>query len=177
MPLLRVSLDGAALNIDEAGRPLRAVPSMEDPDFQQVLRRGWVSPPSFGPRGDLRLYSAAHRSPGEATYAWFASADWRRGRVQIDRRGAISDIAMAPYGAGGGKLAGEPIDVVPDYARRSLSITLGEAHSVLGRWTDLELSLAIDGAASAWVDGALACALFLWVARPAAFLVEARPPF
>lgn len=174
---VRVSLQGAALDIDEGGRRLRAVPSMEDPDFQRILRQGWVSPPSFGPRGDLRLYSAAHRVPGEGSCAWFASADWRRGRVQIDRRGAISDIAMAPYGAGGGKLGGEPIEIVPDYARRSLAITLGEGHSVEGRWTDRGLSLALDGPASPSVDGALACALFLWVARPPAFLVQARPPF
>lgn len=177
MSSIRVTLEGSALDVDAGGRRLRALPSMQDPDFQEILRRGWVSPPSFGPKGDLRLYSSAHRPQGAQKVAWFASADWRRGRIQVDRQGAISDIAMAPYGAGAGKVGGEPIEIVPDYSRGSLSLTVGDAHSALGKWTESELTLAMDEGALRLVDEALACALFLWCAKPPAFLVTAKPPF
>lgn len=84
---------------------------------------------------------------------------------------------MAPYGPGVGTVAGQAVEVVPDYSRGSLSLTVGEAHSVLGKWSERELSLALDDGAARSVDEAFACALFLWCARPPAFLVHARRPF
>jgi hypothetical protein len=174
---LSVRLADGKLEVRTGREALVAVPSMQHPDFQRILARGWVSPRSFGPAGDLRIYSAAYTSQGEERYAWFASADWRRGRMQIDRRGAISDIAMAPYGSGKGKVRGDAVEVVPDYARGSVAITVNEDCSALGRWTQEELRLETDQGSSHVADAPFACALFLWCARPIAFLVEARPPF
>ena len=177
MASLRVALMGRRLGIREDAREMLAVPSMEHPDFRRVLEHGWVSPPSFGPAGDLRIYSAAFTAPGEATYAWFASADWRRGRIQVDRQGAISDIAMAPYGGGHGRVRGERVELVLDYNHGSASLTVNEEHSALGKWTPTELALETDKGASTVIDAAFAVALFLWCARPDAFLVKAIPPF
>ncbi len=174
---MHVALDGTSIHVENGRRSLAAHASMQDPDFQEILRGGWGSPPSFGPAGDLRLYSAAYRTQGAGKYSWFASADWRRGRIQVDRQGAISDFAMAPYGAGGGKVGGEAVEVVPDYSRGSLSLSVGKARSALGKWTATELTLALDDGAARVVDESLACALFLWCVRPAAFLVKAKPPF
>lgn len=174
---IRVRLRADALDIAEGAATLVAVPSMNHPAFRRILERGWVSPPSFGPKGDLRLYSAAHTPPGEDGYAWFASADWRRGRIQVDRQGAISDIAMAPYGGGRGKASGEPVEIVLDYSRATASITVGGSHSALGKWSSVELALEADAAASKVVDAAIASAIFLWCARPERFLVAAKPPF
>ncbi len=177
MANLSVRLVDGNLDVRSGSRTLLAIPSMDHPDFQRILSRGWVSPPSFGPAGDLRIYSAAHTAPGEQRYSWFASADWRRGRLQVDRRGAISDIAMAPYGAGKGKLRGDTVEVVPDYARGSIALTVNDDHSALGRWTHDSLELASDEGSSHVVDEPFGCALFLWCARPEGFLVRAKPPF
>jgi hypothetical protein len=176
MGSIRVSLEGAVLKVRTASGELAAVPSMKHPDFQHILERGWVSPPSFGPLGDLRIYSAAHPAP-PARRTWFASADWRRGRIQVDRRGAISDVAMEPYGGGKGKAQGEAVEIALDYTRRTASLTVAESHSALGKWSERELALEADAGASRAVDGALASALFLWCVKPPAFLVEAKPPF
>lgn len=176
MASVRVALDGATLKVKAGPLDLVAVPSMQHPDFQRILERGWVSPPSFGPRGDLRIYSAAHPAP-PAARAWFASADWRRGRIQVDRRGAISDIAMEPYGGGKGKVRGEPLEIVLDYTRRTASITGGDRRSALGKWGEREMVVEADAEAARAVDAPLVCGLFLWCVRPEAFLVKAKPPF
>lgn len=177
MTSLRVALASDGLQVSGSEGALKAIPSMQHPEFQRVIERGWVSPPSFGPRGDLRIYSAALPSPREARPVWLASADWRRARIQVDRRGAISDVAMEPYGGGKGKLQGEHVEVTLDYTRRTLSVTVSEAHSALGKWSERELNIEADAGASHAVDAAFACALFLWCAKPEAFLVTAKPPF
>jgi hypothetical protein len=176
MVSVRVALGGPALKVRVGSSEVLAVPSMHHPDFQHILERGWVSPPSFGPRGDLRIYSAAYPA-SPASRLWFASADWRRGRIQVDRRGAISDIAMEPYGGGKGKVRGTGLEIVIDYTRRTVSITVAEEHSALGKWDEKMLVLEADAGAERVVDAALACGLFLWCARPDAFLVEAKRPF
>lgn len=150
---------------------------MQHAAFRDVLERGWVSPPSFGPTGELRIYSAARGGPTSRQYAWFASADWRRGRVQVDRQGAITDIQMQPYGPGKGLVRGEPIEIVVAYGGGPVSVTVGEGHSALGRWSPGALELQADDGASRVVDAALGAALFLWCAKPSAFLVRAEPPF
>lgn len=177
MGSLAVGLSAAGLEVSGSEGPLTAIPSMQHPEFQRVLERGWVSPPSFGPRGDLRIYSAALPAPRDHRPVWLASADWRRGRIQVDRRGAISDVAMEAYGGGKGKLQGEHVEVTIDYTRQTLSVTVAEAHSALGKWTERGLSVEADAGASHAVDAAFACALFLWCAKPRAFLVTAKPPF
>ena len=176
MGSVRVALEGAALKVKAGSTELIAVPSMQHPDFQHILERGWVSPPSFGPRGDLRIYSAAHPAP-PAHRVWLASADWRRGRIQVDVRGAISDIAMEPYGGGKGKVRGTGVEVAVDYTRRTLSLTVAEEHSALGKWDEMGLTIEAGAGCDRVVDGALACALFLWCTRPEAFLVQSKPPF
>jgi hypothetical protein len=173
---VRVALEGGVLKVKGPSGKVVAVPSMQHPDFQHILERGWVSPPSFGPRGDLRIYSAAHPAPPESR-VWFASADWRRGRIQVDRRGAISDIAMEPYGGGKGKVRGTGVEVVIDYTRRTVSLTVSEEHSALGTWDEKALTLEADAGSDRVVDAAVGCALFLWCARPEAFRVQSKPPF
>lgn len=150
---------------------------MKHLEFQRVLAQGWVSSGSFGPTGDLRIFSAARSEPGDLRYAWFTSADWRRGRIQVDRRGAISDIAMEPYGGGKGKLRGHRVDVSVDFGRGSAAVTVEDEDSAIGKWTASELALEADEGAARVVDAGFAAALFLWCARPEAFRVEARPPF
>ncbi len=177
MTSIKIRLVAGALEIHEGGRKEVAIPSMKHPEFLRLLERGWVSPPSFGPQGDLRIYSAALPSPRGGGYSWLASADWRRGRLQVDRGGAISDIGMEQYGGGRGKARGEAIEVILDYARGSASLTVAELHSALGKWNADSLALEADEGAGAVVDGALASALFLWCARPEEFKVSAKPPF
>lgn len=178
MPSFKVQLERDRLLIRDGSTKLEALPSMEHPAFQRVLAEGFVSPPSFGPSGDLRIYSAAYSKPAaRGRYEWLASADWRRGRIQIDRRGAICDVAMEPYGGGKGKLQGEPVELTLDYTRRAVSVTVGEARCALGKWTDRDLVLEGDAGALRVVDAAFACAILLWCVRPTAFRVEARPPF
>jgi hypothetical protein len=177
MGSIRVALLPGALEINEGGKRSVAIPSMKHPEFQRLLQRGWVSPPSFGPQGDLRIYSAALPSPRDGGYSWLASADWRRGRIQVDRRGAISDIGMEQYGGGRGKAQGEVVEIILDYARGSASLTVAELHSALGKWNADSLILEADAGAAAVVDAALASALFLWCARPEEFKVSAKPPF
>jgi hypothetical protein len=178
VPSFKVTLENGRLLIRDGTTRLEAVPSMEHPAFQRVLAQGFVSPPSFGPGGDLRIYSAAHSKPAvRSRYEWFASADWRRGRVQVDREGAISDLQMQPYGGGKGKLRGEPVDIALDYARGTVSVTVGEAASAIGKWTPRELVLEADARAGATLDAPLVVGLFLWCARPPGFLVKATPPF
>jgi hypothetical protein len=176
MASLRVLLEGAALKVKTPAGEILAIPSMLHPDFQHILERGWVSPPSFGPRGDLRIYSAAHPAP-PSSRVWFASADWRRGRIQVDRRGAISDIAMEPYGGGKGRVRGTAVEMVLDYTRQSVSITVAEEHSAIGKWDERGLSLEADAGCEPVMDAALGGALFLWCARPEAFRVHSKPPF
>jgi hypothetical protein len=163
--------------VQSDGQSFVAVPSLQHPAFQEVLRQGWVSPPSFGPTGELRIYSAARGGSTSGRYTWFASADWRRGRVQVDRQGAITDVHMEPYGPGRGRVRGEPVEIVVGYGGGPVSITVGNAHSALGRWTHERLELEADQEAGRVVDEALGVALFLWCARPDAFLVRAEPPF
>lgn len=174
---IRVRLEAGVLDVRARGEALVAVPSMQHPDFQRILTRGWVSPASFGPKGDLRIYSAAHTAQGDEGYAWFASADWRRGRIQVDRRGAISDMAMAPYGGGAGRVGGEAVEVAIDYGRGAASLAVAGAPAAVGKWTAEELRLECRAGAGEAIDAAFACALFLWCARPDAFRVSAKPPF
>jgi hypothetical protein len=174
---LRVRLAGNRLSVQADGESFVAVPSMQHPAFQEVLRSGWVSPPSFGPTGQLRLYSAARGGPTSRRYEWFASADWRRGHVQVDRRGAITDIVMEPYGPGSGRVRGEPLEVVIAYGGGPISITVGDGHSALGRWNAGGLEVEADEGAGRLVDEALCVALYLWCARPDPFIVRAEPPF
>ena len=176
MRALRIALRGQRLHIVEDGVASEAVPSMQHPAFQRILKEGWVSPPSFGPSGDLRMYSAA-RGTKPKGYDWFASADWRRGRIQLDREGAITDIPIEPYGRGAGSRKGEPLEIVIGYDSGALSITVGESSSALGRWSYTGLELQADEGAAHAVDGALAAAIFLWCAKPEAFQVHAKPPF
>jgi len=177
MRSLRVRLAGTRLSIQCDGQSFVAVPSMQHAAFQDVLQRGWVSPPSFGPTGQLRIYSAARGGATSRRYEWFASADWRRGRLQVDRQGAITDIQMEPYGPGAGRLRGEQAEFVVAYGGGPISVTVGGRHSALGRWSADRLELEADEGAGRVVDEAVGVALFLWCARPDAFLVRAEPPF
>lgn len=177
MRSLRVRLAGPRLSVQADGQSFVAVPSMQHAAFQDVLRRGWVSPPSFGPTGELRIYSAARGGQTSRRYEWFASADWRRGRIQVDRQGAITDIAMEPYGGGSGRVRGEAIEITVAYGGGPLSITVDERHTAIGKWSASTLEMEAEPGASRAVDEALGVAVFLWCAKPAAFLVRARPPF
>jgi hypothetical protein len=178
VPSFSVELTGEGLLVRDGSARFEVVPSMEHPAFRRVLEEGFVSPPSFGPAGDLKIYSAAFSKPAtRGRYEWFASADWRRGRIQVDRQGSITDIPMEPYGGGRGKLGDGTVDIALDYTRRTASITANDFHSALGKWTPRELRLEADAGAGAALDAAFVVALFLWCARPAEFLVRAPPPF
>lgn len=174
---LHVRLAGTRLSVQADGQSFVAVPSMQHSAFQDVLRRGWVSPPSFGPTGELRIYSATRAGATSGRYSWFASADWRRGRIQVDREGVITDIPMEPYGPGSGRVRGVALEIVVAYGGGPVSMTVGERHTAIGRWSSTQLELEADEGAAPFIDEALGVAVFLWCARPATFLVRAKPPF
>jgi len=178
VPSFSVELAGEGLLVRDGSARFEVVPSMEHPAFQRVLEEGFVSPPSFGPAGDLKIYSAAYSKPAtRGRYEWFASADWRRGRIQVDRQGSITDIPMEPYGGGGGKLGDGTVDLALDYGRGTASITVNDFHSALVKWTPRDIHVEADVGAGAALDAAFVVALFLWCAKPPAFLVKATPPF